>query len=400
MKKKLFSRLFSVLLVVIMIAALSATAFAQSPLPTATISVKKVFNVDNAINIGKLSSSTFTLSRSDYSNGPSGTTMSTANMPMPGGVTGSSVNLAVTLPSGSGTSKDATAAFAAISYSISGVYTYQLAESTLSPVAGVTYDKVVRYIKVYVENLLDSNGNVILNADNTPQVKVAYIEVWRDNDAVGGSTVPGTATKEGVAAAPSGSIDDAYTCEFVNSYGATVNDRLEVTKQVAGANGDTTKDFSFTLATSNNATTNPLAYQVYNASGVAQTGTGKVGTIAHGGTFSLKSGETVRIYGMADGASYTITETNDADSITYTTSISGNSNGGTIAPVNNVTASGTRAAAQQTFTLTNADNQTFTNTKGTTTPTGVGLDVLPFVLLFALGGCGMFALLMGKRKLG
>jgi pilin isopeptide linkage protein len=320
-----------------------------------------------------------------------GVTYTKADMPMPSsGVTGTGETRKATVSiagsaftnAADNLSKSGSAAFGDISFTTPGIYTYKLAE-TAGTVPGITYDGTVRYINVYVDNVVDADGNVTLNADGTPWVAVSGITVWKGTNQLG--TVTGDASaKDSVT--DSGTV----TASFMNTFGNTANSRLEVSKTVKGAAGNTNEQFSFLFTTSNTST---LAYQVFKGS-AAVTETGKSGTIANNGTFTLKNGETVHIYGLSANDTYTITEQNAAD---YKTSIAGSSGSTDVISA----AEDSKTAGVQTYSLTKADTQAFTNSKGITPPTGIAMDVLPFVILVIFAGlqpCICLSETAGKDK--
>ena len=83
---------------------------------------------------------------------------------------------------------------------------------------------------------------------------------------------------------------------------------LRIEKQVEGLGGDLNQDFNFAINLKNakgNALSNQYAYTKYEANDTVVT----TGTIGNGGSFTLKSGQYLKIYGLPYGSQYVITET-------------------------------------------------------------------------------------------
>ena len=90
---------------------------------------------------------------------------------------------------------------------------------------------------------------------------------------------------------------------------------LRIEKQVEGLGGNPKQDFNFTInlnKADGSAESNQYAYTKYEANDKVVT----TGTIGNGGSFTLKSGQYLKIYGLPYGSQYVITETKVAG---YTT---------------------------------------------------------------------------------
>ena len=391
-RNKLVTGLLTSAMALTMIFGLNTTVFAadQAPLPTATITASKIFNADAPVNNTKITEAKFTLTAVGYTGEVTGTTV-----PMPA-TTVKTAALTV-----SGNSASGSTVFDAIPYSVPGIYTYKLVETVDSAVPGVTYDEAERFINVYVTNLLDANNHLILNNNGTPQVEVTAITVYKETNGtlnwndMGNDNAGNSDAKTGETGTKTG-INEAVTVGFTNTFGDTAgNTILSVSKTVTGALGNPDTEFEFTLGTNS---TNSLAYQVFDASGAAVTsGTGKSGTIANGGSFFLKHGETVRIYNLAAGDKYTVTEKSSTTANGYKTSISGTAAGTAISAVTDIT-DGVKAAGEQTFATNAIDRQDFVNNKGVTPPTGIMMEVFPFAVMFIFAGCGVIAMIIKKRR--
>ncbi len=155
---------------------------------------------------------------------------------------------------------------------------------------------------------------------------------------------------------------------FTNTYSAG---KLNVTKTVEGNLGDRNKYFDFQV------TLTGVAGKTYGESYVISGGsTSNPTTVTVDGTanIQLKHGDTVTIENLPYDVTYTVTETAAEGYTTEKTGDSGTING----------ASATAA---------------FTNTKTGTIDTGVNLDSLPYILVFAgVIVVGAIALISRKRR--
>lgn len=96
---------------------------------------------------------------------------------------------------------------------------------------------------------------------------------------------------------------------------------LRIEKQVEGLGGDLNRDFNFTIdlkKADGSAESNQYAYTKYEANDTVVT----TGTIGNGGSFTLKSGQYLKIYGLPYGSQYVITETK-VDGYTTTNVVNG-----------------------------------------------------------------------------
>lgn len=130
---------------------------------------------------------------------------------------------------------------------------------------------------------------------------------------------------------------------------------LDITKAVKEAEGHTVPDslknqeFTYTLQlTAKEGSQLKEKYTAQKYTG--KTATGDEFTIKSGGTFTLKDGQTLKIYGLESGTTYTVTETKAA----HFTGTAVQNNAGDnpvvkIAENGNVTATGTITGNQQTF---------------------------------------------------
>lgn len=153
---------------------------------------------------------------------------------------------------------------------------------------------------------------------------------------------------------------------------------LTISKTVTGAMGDRDKLFDFEIT---------VTQEDKPVTGTFPTSVGTI-TLPNNGTFRLKHGESITIYGLPVGASYTISEP-DAGKDGYTTKVT----------VDN------RAPTTGYKTTGTVENQVtmiaFENHRETTTPTGIWLDTTPMILavlvVFAAGAVLLLTRGRGRR---
>lgn len=218
-----------------------------------------------------------------------------------------------------------------------GVYTYKITEkipADAAKILGVDYDATTKYLKITIVN--GTNG---LELGGTILVNAA------------GETA-GTDGKED---------------SFVNTYKAGM---LTVSKTVEG-NGSSQNDvFSFTVTFDKGE----AAEQWTNAISTTEAVTKGEGNSY---TFTLKHGESVEFKNIPYGVNYTVTET-PAEG--YTCDKDGGKVEGTIGESN------IKATAD------------YKNTKTITIDMGVMLDSMPYVLVLAVVGAAVIALIAKKRR--
>ena len=230
--------------------------------------------------------------------------------------------------------------FTKVTYDKPGIYRYTVSEQQ-GNVPGVTYDKKQYTVDVYVLAQIDGT------------YKPQYI-VSNEN---------GSTSKKPV--------------KFDNTIQTT---SLKVTKKVTGNAGDKNKDFTFSIKLEDNSSAN-----CYQAGKVSMTITKKDGqtenvevSLGAEQTFTLKDGESATIDKLPQGIEYTVNETEDEG---YKQSATINKN--TTASTTEAYTLGTGVTSDET-----ADEIVVTNTKDSTTPTGVAMTVAPYVglTILALGG--------------
>ena len=210
-----------------------------------------------------------------------------------------------------------------------GVYYYTVSEKS-GEVAGVTYDSSsTRTLAVYIGNDGSGLGYTFVNEN--------------------------------------GGTDSIKSDGFTNSYVNTSD--LTITKTVTGNQGDKNKAFTFTITVTGTET----SYTVKKGDDVAAT---LNADNDYSTTVTLKDNESVVVEGLSAADTYEVTEGTYSD---YETTISNNG----------VTASGLTASGNMTASnvLTSAAKTVaYTNDKSVSTPTGVIMNIAPYVLMVALAG--------------
>ena len=155
--------------------------------------------------------------------------------------------------------------------------------------------------------------------------------------------------------------------QFINDYDTN---KLTVTKNVTGNQGDKSKDFEFTLTLDPAETGEQYEVEV---AGKTVTGTpDEKGNINY--AFTLKDTQSVVVYGLSPKDTYTITETSYAAQ-GYKTTIDGtevNTKSGTISGDTNVNV---------------------TNEKEGSPATGIVMDIAPYIIMVAAAGVLAFVFL-------
>ena len=218
-----------------------------------------------------------------------------------------------------------------------GIYRYVVKE-TPGNYEGIGYTKDEKYFDVYV----DSEGEV-------------YAYTFTDSSAADGK-------------------DDGV---FVNDYSKKADDEntphdLTITKTVTGNQGDKTAEFAFELSVS--GAEGEQYYVTYGDKNI----TLKSGDPAQ--TISLTNGQSAVIYGLSKGDTYTVKET-AANQDGYTTTID-NEETETGIKSGNITADTTVA---------------YKNDRTVSTPTGVILNIAPYILMVALAGVLAFFFLRKRH---
>ena len=182
------------------------------------------------------------------------------------------------------------------------------------------------------------------------------------------TVINGANDKLRIAAVHTEAEGESKSDRFANTYSAGT---LNVTKTVTGNLGDEGKYFEFKVTlTGEPDKTYGESYAVTGGSNASNPKTIKIGEET---TFLLKHGDTISIANLPYGVTYTVTET-AADG--YTTTHTGDT--------------GRISAAEQTAA--------FTNERKGDIDMGVMLDSMPYVLVLAVVGAAVIALIAKKRR--
>ena len=260
---------------------------------------------------------------------------------------------------------EVTVDFSAVSFSTPGIYRFTVTES--GNVNGVTNDTTrTRYIDVYV-----------VDTDGTLRVTNYILH--------NGTGVPDNSDDNGTD--DNGVYDDKAT-GFTNTY-ATQN--VTLTKQVEGNMGDKSKPFAFTIEITSAGGAKSYTIEASDSTSydpitttLNEDETAYVGSA----TVNLSDGESVTIKGLSTGDTYTITETAVAG---YNTKIAT----GTTTSSEDATITGTEYADK---TVNDATAVTFYNISDASTPTGIVMNVAPYVLLVVVAAAGCFVFLRKRRE--
>ena len=250
--------------------------------------------------------------------------------------------------SGTSVSKDVTVTFPKDIFTSVGIYRYKITQTipanTGVEAASSSSSPTTRYLDVFVQNKDDDTG-----------LEVAYFVL--------ASTENNTASSTSYTGKSDG---------FQNTYNSHT---LTVTKKVAGNQGDKYQLFSFPIKITG-AQGKTYNYKLSNG----DTGKFTAGTEQ---TLQLKHGETIKITGLTAWDTYTVSEA-PADGYTTTYKI----DTGSVTPYNTAL----------TDTISADSTITFINTKNASTPTGVILTFMPYILMILAGFVVASLFLHRKRR--
>lgn len=225
---------------------------------------------------------------------------------------------------------------------------------------GVDVDETNRYIDVYVAYPLDGEGQVNQNAPVViTAVQLVNTESTATNTEIGGENKVEYSSKA-----------SAYENSFTTYY-------VTITKNVAGQMGDKGKEFNFDIDVTDPNTSAVLStVTLENATGATSTFTAEGTEFVAPVGAKLKHGESVVIKGVPAGTTVKIDETNaDGYVVTYSDGV--------------VNGSAT----------INANTEiTVTNTREAVSPTGIVMNVAPYVLLVVVAAAGCFVFLRKRRE--
>lgn len=151
---------------------------------------------------------------------------------------------------------------------------------------------------------------------------------------------------------------------FTNNYGGEGNDSthdVTVTKKIEGDQANMSQKFEFTVSVADeNGQGNGERYKVVTPEGITSVDSGSSITV------KLGNNDSVTIYGLSASDVYKIVE-------------SANSDGYTVTDTQTNTAEGTVSGTA----MTDDESYTVTNTKNAVTPTGLVMNIAPYILMVA-----------------
>lgn len=261
--------------------------------------------------------------------------------------------------------KTVTVDFGSVKFNAPGIYRYIITESAASQ-DGITNDTTnTRTLDVFV---------AYENAEQGGQLVVSNYILY-----------PGTKTD--ATDVDAGTKDDGFT----NTY--STND-LTLEKQVTGNQGDRDKYFAFTVnitgAVAGTIYTVDLTHADANLTVDGQEQTNAETLTANGGTvtatYYLKDDQFIVIQGLTGNTSYTIAETSYTDD-GYKTSYIIDSE------------SSVEANTTGSKTMGTEDHKvTFTNNKNGIVPTGILLEIAPYIILGVVVLAGFVVLFATRRR--
>lgn len=257
-----------------------------------------------------------------------------------------------------------------------GVYEYKVteAESGYTEAEGttMTYSQAVFTMEIYVKN-----------GDSGLEIGGVYVNYVKGDD--------GADKDEKVDPTP-GTDPNVSAWQFVNQFKKTST--LTISKTVAGAMGDKTKQFDFTLERgeksaleADDASYNGTITRADGSSAATETTVTLTGTTA--ADFTLADNESLTIT-LPVGTTCTVGE--DEDTATgYDTTATVTSNGEEKTGEINT-------ASISVLTGEGVNSVAYTNTKNGTVPTGIIVDNLPFIILILAALCGFAGYIALKRR--
>ena len=226
-----------------------------------------------------------------------------------------------------------------------GIYRYRITEKD-GEFPGVTYDTVAKYLDVHVTN--GENGGY----------SYTYTII---------KGMDGTQKDYGI-----------FSNTYSGDEGSGLFD-LKVVKNVEGNQADLKKDFTFAIKVDSDVTGEKFNVVVYNSENQPQDEAKTVvGDDTNAVPVELGNGDYVVIYGLSSDDVYTVTET-DYSGEGYLTKVDG--------------VEGKMATGK----LTGDTTVTFTNIRNADTPTGVILNIAPYILMVALAGVLAFFFLRKRH---
>ena len=396
MKHKAYKRIAALALTLMLVFALSATAFAAQEMDssgvvgstseslnkTLNIPVKlKVYNPETVNVYAPNITYTFTVAAGSAGKeitDSTGVKAKTKTAAVPTYASTLSWASASTLVGASSSGDDSSTAnvqnlaldFSGVSFGAAGVYRYTITESATYTGTGVT-----------------AGATGLDTADNTKHV--LYLDVYVKDGTAAGDTIYGyvlhTADDDTTTSSTKvGCFEDEYYTSNLKVTKTLVGDAAKNTNQfpmnVAFDASSITAGFHLvTRKTGTNATVSTLADKTYTDAAAA---------VANGATANY-----IEYVGIPTGVTFTVTETNNVQGTTYNAQYA--IDGGTASTAAPKYYNETLAATTTTVAEKTAHTVDFTNTLALISPTGVVLRVAPYVFMLA---AGIFLLTLSRRR--
>lgn len=382
---KALGRVATTLVAGAMLTALAMPAYATTPAP-ATVSEKISFNstltladTDKYASVPSVSL-TYTLSAPKGTDGVVAAATSTAPEILVGVLpagTKKTVTFSNTTPwSGGGTdtvTQSVEFDFSSVVFKAPGIYRYVVTETdgdadgnnTNIDVTSDTED--VRYLDLYVRNGED-------NATGANRFTVYNYVLLKS------ASVP---DKNGKYGDGNGSKNEGYAATYATN-------ELNITKLVSGTMANENSGaFDFTVVVDGLKANDKFGVKAATAEGYTETSVPAGATSVTIANVKLGKEETYSIVGLPTGATVKVTE-NLSDGEGYTTTIT----------VNNVVdADNNKKEANATIVKQETANKIeFTNTRDAVSPTGIVMNVAPYVLLVVVAAAGCFVFLRKRRE--
>lgn len=262
-----------------------------------------------------------------------------------------------------------------------GIYYYTISESkdtvtlTDSDSESLEYSDATYILKVYVSR--DEDGNTVIDGGTVENSDNEKVDPSPTDDVDGGGS-------NEVISANGFNFTNIYTKD-AGSVTPPDTDNTEaglvITKTIEGDLSNASDEFTYSFTLAKNALVADKTYTLV-------TPTENI-TVTPGAevTFKLKGGEKALLLNVPAGASFNVTETDfgyytPSNTLLLNSIETGNSS--------NVTAGGLLGE--------NSNKVDYKNTWNKTTPTGVILNNLPFILLIVLSASGLFAVYVTKKR--
>lgn len=236
-------------------------------------------------------------------------------------------------------------------FPLAGIYKYTITENDFT-YDGITKDTNVLDLYVYIQN--GENG-----------LEVAYTElVDPDGDSEGGELKT-----------------DSFTNDY-DSAGTALHD-LMVYKVVSGNAANMSEKFTFTVKVDGEAGEKYYVEigKYENDTFTATPSSTQILTSDTAGEFTLGNGDAIKVYGLDSNDVYRVEELND------------NTNGYSLKINETDDPDGITSG-----TITSDSTIKYENAKNATTPTGIVMDIAPYVLLVVVAAAGCFVFLRKRRE--